>query len=509
MLIISLSLLLMSYSALARSSKNTLVVGVGMQVKALDSANSISATDFRVAANIFDGLLKYKKGSIELEPALATRWEISPDGRRYTFWLRKGVKFHDGTTFDAHAVKFSWDRVLHKDHPYNFTGPFPLRFLIDSVKETIVLDKYKIQFRLDEPHSALAPYLAFPIVTIVSPEAMKKYGKEFKRRPVGTGAFKFAKWKPKQHIIYKRNENYWGEKAKIETLVIRPFTDENVRLTEMFSGGLDIMIELPPDAIPRFESDPNFTLLNKISTSRNYFILNMKEPPFNDKRMRHAVNYAVNRQSIADNILKGSVSLSHGMTPRGMTSIHNEKIKPYPYDPAKARKLIKEAGYENMEIDLYLYKYSNTLPMLTQVATAVQADLAAVGLKVNLNVMELNTYAQYIFTSGLKGKAHMAQWGWFTIEPNMAPDISLSSNKKYNPGGYSNPEVDELVIKAQRALTKKEQVKHYRRIQEIVNEDAPWLFFMNMRQMVATSKRVKNYEVHPSMLSFFNTVTKD
>ena len=511
LIVLSYMILLGSFSqpAFAVESKDTLVVGLGMGIRSLDSATSVSSTDFRVANSLFDGLVKYKEGSTEVQPGLATHWKTLDQGGKYIFFLRQGVKFHDGTEFNAQAVKFSFDRVLDKTHPYHFTGPFPLGFLYHPIQEVRVLDRYTVEFQMKNPYGPFMELLAFPIITIVSPEAVKKYGKDFKRRPVGTGVFKFAQWKVKQQIVFKRNDNYWGEKAKVKTLVFRPFVDDNVRLGEMFAGGLDMMIELPPDSIPRFKQDSKFKFYSKISGSQNYYMLNMKEPPFNDQRMRHAVNYAINKQAIIDNILKGAASLSAGPTPEAMTWAHNSKIKPYPYDPQKAKRLIREAGYKNKKIDMHIYNSSSTLPSITSVATAVQADLAKVGLEVEIKIFELNTYAKHLFKGGLEGKTHIGQWGWNFFEPNLASDLSLHSDRYFNPGYYSNPEVDLLIEKAQGTIDQSKRAEYYKKMQEIVNEDAPWIFFLNSRQLAVSSNRVQNFKLHPSLLSFFAQVYKN
>ena len=495
--------------AVASRPKDTLVVGLIAEPKSLDSAVSVMATDFRVANSLFEGLVKYQDGSLKPKPGLATHWEVSDDGLIYTFWLRKDVKFHDGTDFNAAAVKFSFDRVFDKNHPYHFTGPFPLSSFLGPVKSTKIIDQYTIELHLKTPHASFMDILPFPIATIVSPTAVKKWGKKFSHHPVGTGPFQFSKWKQRRYIMFERNPNYWGQKAKLKTLIFRPFADDNVRLSEMFAGGLDMMIELPPDSLAHFKQDPRFKILNELSTSRSYFILNMKEAPFNDKRMRQAVNYAINREAIRDNILKGMASISRGPTPPAMEWAHNKEIKPYAYNPEKARQLIKEAGFENYEINMHVFEASATLPSNLSVVTAIQADLAAVGLKVKLEVFELNTYYQHIFTKGMEGKAHIAQWGWNAIEPNYVAQQSLSSNKLFNPGYYSNSRVDALVIKAQRTRDQQLRAKYYKEMQEIVNEEAPWIFFMNLRQFVATTKEVHGFKLHPSLISFFAETYKE
>ncbi|MCB2111883.1 MAG: ABC transporter substrate-binding protein, partial [Rhodobacteraceae bacterium] len=173
--------------ARAGTPADILVVGQTAEPKSLDPHTVTSTNDFRILVNIYDGLVRFKPGTLAVGPALARSWDISPDGRTYTFHLREGVRFHDGTPFDAEAVKFNFDRMLRKDHPFHDTGPFPLAFFFQAIKAVEVVDPRTVRFRLDEPYAPLLSNLAYPTGLMVSPAAVREYGKEYGRHPVGTG----------------------------------------------------------------------------------------------------------------------------------------------------------------------------------------------------------------------------------------------------------------------------------------------------------------------------------
>ncbi len=230
--------------ALAQTPKNVLVIGHVAELQTLDPAQSVTISDFRILANMYEGLLHYKDGSLEVEPGLATSWTVSPDGKTYTFKLREGVKFHDGTPFNADAVKFNLDRVTDKNHPFNNTGPFPFIFLLGPIERTEVIDPMTVAIHLSAPYAPMLTMLASAVGGLVgiSPAAVMKYGKEFSRHGGGTGPFKFKLWESSQRFVLEANKDYWGGAPKLDGLVFRPIIDENARVSEMLSGGTDITI---------------------------------------------------------------------------------------------------------------------------------------------------------------------------------------------------------------------------------------------------------------------------
>jgi peptide/nickel transport system substrate-binding protein len=177
-------------------------------------SHTVTATnDFRILVNIYDGLVRFKDGTLEVEPALAESWTVSEDGKTYSFNLRKDVKFHDGSAFNAEAVKFNFDRMLKEDHPFYDTGPFPLSFNFSSIEAVNVIDDSAVEFKLKEAFAPFLSNLAYPTGLIVSPAAVEQHGKDFGRHPSGTGPFKFVEWVSNQRVVIDRNPDYWGGPA--------------------------------------------------------------------------------------------------------------------------------------------------------------------------------------------------------------------------------------------------------------------------------------------------------
>ncbi len=256
-----------------------------------------------------------RPGTLEVAPALATSWTISEDGKTYSFKLRDGVKFHDGAPFNAEAVKFNFERMLKDDHPFHDTGPFPLSFFFSAVDKIEAPDAWTVVFTLKEPYAPFLSNLAYPTGLIVSPAAVKKYGKDFGRHPSGTGPFKFAEWVSNTKVVVEANPDYWDGATKLKAVVFRPITDANTRVAEMLSGGVDIMVEVPPDNLATFASDPSFKVQEQTGPHLWFLILNTKDGLFGDKRVRQAVNYAINKKAMVENVLQGTAEIAAGPTP--------------------------------------------------------------------------------------------------------------------------------------------------------------------------------------------------
>ncbi|MFS7244707.1 ABC transporter substrate-binding protein [Rahnella inusitata] len=497
----------------AKTPADALLIGQVAEPQSLDPQVATAANDSRILVNIFDGLVRNGEGKLDIEPALATRWEISPDGLTYRFHLREGVKFQDGTPFNAEAVKFTFDRMLDDKNPWHNTGPFPLSFFFSSIKTIETPNENTLVFTLKEPFSPFLSNLATPTGLIVSPAAVKKYGKDFGRHPIGTGAFTFAEWKANQRVVVTANDSYWDGKPAVKNVVFRPITDGNTRVAEMLSGGIDAMVEVPPDTVKLFAEKSNrFRLYQTTGPHVWYVMLNTQVPPFNDVRVRQAVNYAVNKQSLADNILQGSADVADGPVPRAFNWAANKDVTPYPYDPAKARALLKAAGAEGATLTFYVTEGGSGMLDPVPMATAIQADLKAVGLNVSIQTYEWNTYLSKV-NAGLDNRTHMAEMAWMTNDPDTLPFLTLRTDawpKKggFNSGYYSNPQVDTLLQKARMTTDTAARGALYRQVQQLVHDDAPWIFVANWKQNAVTSTRIQHFALQPNFNLLLNRVTK-
>lgn len=498
--------------ATAQTPPGVLVVGQIAEPQSLDPHAVTAVNDFRILMNIYEGLVRYAPGTLEVEPALAESWEISEDGMVYTFTLREGVKFHDGSALDAEAVVFNFDRMLKEDHPYHNTGPFPLSFFFSAIQGVEALDARTVRFSLNEPYAPFLSNLAYPTGLIVSPAAVMQHGAEFGRNPSGTGPFRFGEWRSNEAVVITRNEDYRDGKAGLEAVVFRPITDANTRVAEMLSGGIDMMVEVPPVALSQFQGD-GYRMVEQAGPHVWFLILNAKEGPFADKRVRQAANYAINKEALVNDVLEGTAAIAAGPTPPAFSWAYNEALEPYPYDPDRARALIAEAGAEGATLTFYVTEGGSGMLDPVPMGTAIQADLAAVGFDVKIETYEWNTFLGQV-NPGMEGKADMAEMAWMTNDPDTLPFLALRTDAwpdkgGFNSGYYSNPEVDKLLEAARVATDQEERARLYKEMQVIVQEDAPWVFVANWKQNAVTSAAVENFALEPSFFLLLKDVVKN
>lgn len=499
-------------STFAQTPPNVLIVGQIAEPKALDPAQVTAVNDFRIMMNLYDGLVRYADGTLEVEPSLASEWTISEDGTLYTFTLRDDVTFHDGSEFNAEAVVFNFERMLDAEHPYHDTGPFPLAFFFDAIESVEATSEHEVTFQLEEPYAPFLSNLAYPTGLIVSPEAIKEHGEEVARNPSGTGPFQFEEWQSNSRVVVTRNESYWDGAPSLEAVVFRPITDANTRVAEMLSGGIDLMVEVPPDNVAAFATDDAFEVYEQTGPHVWFLILNTREGPFQSQAMRQAINYAIDKQALVENVLQGTAVIATGPTPPAFEWAYNEELDPYPYDPDKARELISEAGHEGAELTFYVTEGGSGMLDPVPMGTAIQADLAEVGLEVNIETYEWNTFLDRV-NPGLEGKADMAQMAWMTNDPDTLPFLTLRSDAMpesggFNSGYYSNPDVDELLEQARRSVDQDERASLYREMQAIVHDDAPWAFIANWKQNAVAGANVENFGLQPSFFLLLHDVKK-
>ena len=291
-----------------------------------------------------------------------------------------------------------------------------------------------------------------------------------------------------------RNADYWDGAPPLEAVVYRPITDANTRVAEMLSGGLDVMVEVPPDSLSQFQDNADFQVYEQAGTARL-----VPDPQhqgravLQNKQVRQAANYAINKKAIVDDILQGTAEVAAGPTPPAFAWAYDDKLQPYPYDPEKAKALLKEAGYDGQEVTFYVTEGGSGMLDPQAMGTAIQADLEAVGMKVKIETYEWNTFLGKV-NPGLEGKADMAEMAWMTNDPDTLPFLTLRSGAfpddgGFNSGYYSNPKVDALLEKARTSTDQAERAKLYKQMQEIVHDDAPWVFVANWKQNAVTAAK--------------------
>lgn len=435
---------------------DTIVVGQVAEPRSLDPHVATTTNDFRILAHVYEGLVRFKPGTLDLGPSLARDWHVDDTGTRYTFHLREDVAFHDGSRFDADAVRFNFERMLVDEHPFAETGPFPMAFLFSMIESIDTPDRFTVVFSLNEPFSPFLSNLAYPTGYMVSPAKVRSEGRRFGRAPSGTGPWRFVDWARQRWVTLERFAEHRdaADGTAVRRLIFRPLPDENARLTELLSGGVDLLVEAPPDLVGYLRDHEAFGVVETVGSHLWFLILNTRAPPFDDVRMRRAVNYAVDKEAIARDLLQGTASVAHSVVSRAFAWATNHDVEPYPYDPDKARELIEEAGQTGATLRLHATESGSGMLEPLPMAGAIQADLARVGLDVRIEVFEWNTFLARV-NAGLEGRAEMAQMAWITHDPDTLPSLALSSDALpeaggFNSGYFENPRLDELLRAARR-----------------------------------------------------------
>jgi peptide/nickel transport system substrate-binding protein len=486
-------------SAWAQSGRDVIVVGMEAEPPGLDPGQALGLHTLRVTHEIFETLVNTRDDSTEIVPGVAESWQVSSDGLGWTFKLRRGVRFHDGTPLDAAAVKFTFDRVIDPAHPHAKSGKwsFVVGYL-SSVKSVEVVDPLTVRLYLKYPTSSLLPLLALPNCAIVSPTAFAHAPADFNARPVGSGRYRFEAWERGSKLTLRRNDDYWGVKGKPAMLVYRGIPEANARVTELLTGGVDVILPVPPDFVERLEKTPAVIVHKKTGLTVWYVGFNVDKKPFADRRVRQALNFAVNKDAIVRDILKGTGIPAIGPLLPG-TWAYEPNVKKYPYTPQAARQLLLDAGYPNgFETDFWVPESGSGMQSPVEMATVIQANLAAVGVKANLKTMEWGSYL-----GKLRAEAPaMFALSWFLKSED--PDLSMyplfySKNSPLpNRSNYANPEVDQLLLQARQVADQGRRAELYRRAQRLVVEDAPWIFVDHEVQVVAIRGGVKGFRLHPS-----------
>ena len=490
----------------------TLVIGQVAEPRSLDPHITTTTNDFRILNHIYEGLVRFKSGTLELEPGLAKSWQTSADGKTYTFQLRPDIQFHDGSPLNAEAIAFNFNRMLDETHPYYDTGPFPLAFFFSVIEKVSVLNNLTVQFQLKEPYGPFLSNLAYPTGFILSPAAVQKWGKEVGRYPSGTGPFQFSAWDSHWKVTLVANEHYWQVSPKLKQLIFQPITDLNARSAEMLAGNLDLMVEPPIELTSVFQKHPELEVEAQLGAHLWFMILNAKTEPFRDRKVRQAVNYAINKQAILNGILQNTAEAAAGPIPKAFSWAVNPKLQPYPYDPERAKALLQESNYDGSPLTLLVPESGSGMLSPVQMATAMQADLQAVGMPVKIQTYEWNSYLSVV-NQGLSDQAHMAAMAWMVNDPDTLPYLTLRraawpDEGGFNSGYYANEKLDQLLEKARRSSNQTERAQLYQQIESLVHQDAPWLFMASAKQMVVRRKTVQNFQLEPSFLLTLDQVIK-
>lgn len=489
-----------------------LIFARGGDSESLDPGSTTDGESSRVTKQILEGLLEFDKESFEVTPGLAHDWEVSEDGLTYTFYLEEGVKFHDGTDFNAEAVKINFERWADPSHEFAFADDGYVYSMYGTmfggykgdeghvIKEINVVNDHEIQFVLNKPLGFFLQNLAMSYFAITSPAALEEYGAKINENPVGTGPFKFVSWSKDDSIVLEKFEDYRVEGLpKLDQVIFSVIPDNASRLIALKSGEIDIMDGLNPDDAAGVESDDNLVLYERAENNFGYVGFNVEKEPFTNKTLRQAISHAIDRQAIADALYAGyAVPAKNPLPPSYMG--YNDEVEAYEYDVEKAKELLAEAGYpDGLEIELWTMPVARPyMPDPETVAVIIQSNLAEIGITANIVREEWAPYLE----KTMNGEHQMYMLGWSGT--NGDPDYFLSSllhgsnvgtsNREF----YANPDVDALLDQAKVAIDQEERAELYKQAQELIAEDAPMVPLVHSRPVLATTAAVKNYVPHPS-----------
>ena len=489
----------------------TFVWGKSGDADTLDVNVTGNGEAWEVAAQIFNLLVRTKQGKTEIEPDLATNWSLSPDGLVWTFKLRQGVTFHDGTPWNADAAKFNFDRWADEKNPYHLVQGYDYTywkgFLADSFSEARVVDPYTLQIVLKQPNGPLLQNLAIIAFGFNSPAAIKLYGaRDIGQHPVGTGPYRFVDWVRDDHITLDANRAYFrAGLPKTPRLVMRAIKDNSARLLALKAGEVNAMENPNTDDVKVVQGDPGFKIAYRPAFNTGWFRFNMNTPPFQDKRVREAVTVAVNRRAIVRALYGAFGQVADQHMPPLLWG--RAKVMPTPYDPQRAKQLLAEAGYANgLAFDLWYLPFARPyFPQPKEIATAVANDLGKVGIKANLMTEDVAAYLR----DRRSNKFPIFMIGW--IGDNGDPDDWLGYFfPKYDPENaylsYNNPAVINLIAKARVTSGQDERARMYAQAETMIVGDFRDLLIAHGKVPLLMQRTVEGLVPQPSSMEYMETV---
>ncbi|MDK2124341.1 ABC transporter substrate-binding protein [Parachitinimonas caeni] len=483
------------------------------------------ATHDAASETLYNRLVEFERGTTQVVPGLAERWDISPDGLEYTFYLRKGVKFH--TTewftptrdFNADDVLWTFLRMIDAKHPGAKASPQGWPYASDMEFPTLIkkvekLGDHTIKFVLSRPESPFIANLGMGFADIVSAEyaqQLEKAGRaaDINLKPVGTGPYVFKRYDKGQQIRYEAHPNYWRGKPDNERLIFTIAADGAVRAQKFRAGECHFLAYPNPADIPGLKADPKFTVLQNSALMLSYVAFNTQKPQLKDKRVRQALTYAIDKPAIIQAIFQGNAAPSHLPLPARMWG-YNKSIPAYKPDLEKARALLKEAGFEKgFDLNILVRaggSSGNPNPKLT--AEMIQADWKKLGINAKITVMEWVELQKRTKA----GEHDITLYGW--ASDNGDPDNFLSPNLSCiaaesgeNRTRWCNKEFDALLDKAKRVTSLKERAQLYEAAQKIFIDEMPWASLAEPLTTVAFQKNVVGFKPSPFNSNNFEKVS--
>ncbi|MDQ2718000.1 MAG: ABC transporter substrate-binding protein [Chloroflexota bacterium] len=462
-----------------------------------NTADVISFEPYAVSDNVsiwtmllmYDQLTRPTTNGLSIEPSLAQSWDISNGGKTYTFHLRKGIKFHDGTPLTAADVKFCVERAA-------FAKNTQWAFILASLKGMEVMDSHTVRAHLNKPHAPFLSDMALFATSVYPARLFHHMGSKLWQHPIGTGPFKFQSWKRGSEIILARNPHFWRTTRQpyVDTFHNMVVGDANTRVLQVQSGELDIALFVPPAQAKAMQGNPNVAIHLDNFMDSHFAPIDVTKALFKDKRVRQALNYAIDKETIVKKVLFGYAVPSGQALPAMWGA--DPSIKAYPYDPNKARALLKAAGHSHgMSFKLLVDAAQESDK---EIATLMQEQLAKVGVKTQIEVLEEATEIQVS-----ESKKYDVNIGYMTsdiIDPDELVSFAMAGN-----GGtdsiwsyYNNPRVNQLAAQAAGEPSRTKRLHLYYEIDRIHHDDAPMIFLYRLPSITMTTSKVAGFKVLPT-----------
>ena len=479
----------------------TLTFARGADSQKLDPADVDDGESIKVLVNISQGLVRFRHGTTEPEPCLATSWTISPDGLTYTFKLREGVRFHDGTPLDAPAAAFSFLRQMDKSNPAHLTEATFAYWsaMFNMITAVEVVDPMTLRLRLREPHAPLLASLCIPAAHLISPKFIDQ------RHPVGTGPFRFGEWEPNERIVLEANPDYWEGKPKIQRLVFKVVPDSATRLIQLQMGQIQAMDGIDPNDLPIIKHDKALQLLTAPGLNVCYLSFNCQKPPLDNKVLRRAIAAAINKKDIIDDVYRGAAIVARNPLPPFVAG-HNDAIPEQLYETT--------TPWPALKTPLRLEVMTNPRPYLPnplRAAEMIKSDLAKIQVPVEIVPNEWGAH----LSRTSHGDHEMALMGWVGDNGDADNFLYVLLDKDTATLGsalnicfWMNDAYHDLMVAARRELDPAKRAALYRKSQEIIFDEAPMVPLAHAESLMACRANTDGilFEVNGDILFYKATV---
>ncbi len=491
--VVGMALCLFNFTLVVHAEEATLTLALESDPTNIDPRFGTDVNSARVYQLVSNALIR-KDPTSNLIPDLAERWE-NPDDKTYVFYLKKGVKFHDGSEFTAEDVKYTIESIIDPDMNS------PKAYAFEKIESIEILDPYTIKFTLKEVFSPFLLEMVQPIVPKKAAEAQE--GKRFVDTLIGTGPFKFVKWTHDEQVVFEANPEYFDGAPKVDRIVLKIIPDDTVRFLELKQGSVDLVQNaIPPDMVPIAKETKGLKVIEKESVVIYYLGFNLEDPILSNVKVRQAMAYAIDRQTIIDHLIKGQASLATGLLSPSNWAYDGD-VTTYDYNIEQAKALLDEAGYPDPDGDgpeprFQLVYKTSTAPLRIRIGEVLQDQLKKVGIEIT----EIQTFEWAKFYDDIKsGNFQIYTLRWVGItEPDICHSIFHSSMippNGRNRGRYVNPKIDELTEKGRRVIQVEERKKIYSDVQKILAEDLPYIYLWYPHNIVVMNERVQGFVMYP------------